>query len=52
MFAARAMQHIYYRLLKRIIQSKYDVFNKQIHVTKFEKVGMSLGVWAKYNLVY
>jgi phytoene synthase len=52
MFAARAMQHIYYRLLKRIIQSKYDVFNKQIHVTKFEKVGISLGVWAKYNLVY
>jgi phytoene synthase len=52
MFAARAMQHIYYRLLRRIVQAKYDVFNKQIQVSKFEKVGISLGVWAKYSLVY
>ncbi len=52
MFAARAMQHIYYRTLERIIQAKYDVFNKNINISKFEKVGISLGVWAKYNLVY
>ncbi|MCE1189231.1 MAG: presqualene diphosphate synthase HpnD [Ignavibacteria bacterium] len=52
MFAARAMQHIYYRLLERIIRAKYDVFNKQIKVSKFEKVGISLGVWAKYKFVY
>jgi phytoene synthase len=52
MFAARAMQHIYYRILERIIQEKYDVFNKDISISKIEKVGISLGVWAKYNLVY
>ncbi|MBI5727705.1 MAG: presqualene diphosphate synthase HpnD [Ignavibacteriales bacterium] len=52
MFAARAMQHIYYRLLKRIINAKYDIFNKQVNVSKFEKVGIAVGVWAKYNLVY
>jgi phytoene synthase len=52
MFAARAMQHIYYRNLEHIIEKKYDVFNNTIKVSKLEKVGISLGVWAKYNLVY
>jgi phytoene synthase len=52
MFAARAMQHIYHKMLEKIIDAKYDVYNKNIKVSKFEKVGISLGVWAKYNLVY
>lgn len=52
MFAARAMQHIYFRMLERIIHAKYDVFNQNIKVSTFEKVGISLGVWAKYKLVY
>jgi phytoene synthase len=52
MFAARAMQHIYYRLLKRLESEKYDVFSKKIKVGNFEKVAISLGVWAKYRLVY
>jgi len=52
MFAARAMQHIYYRMLERIIHAKYDVFNQNIKVSAFEKIGISLGVWAKYKLVY
>lgn len=52
MFAARAMQHIYYKMLQRIVEADYDVYNKSIKVSKFEKVGISLGVWAKYNLVY
>lgn len=52
MFAARAMQHIYYRILERIIHAKYDVYNQNIKLSKFEKVGISLGVWVKYNLVY
>lgn len=52
MFAARAMQHIYYRMLEKIIRQKYDVFHKEIKVNKFEKVGIALGVWAKYSLVY
>ncbi|WP_337867103.1 presqualene diphosphate synthase HpnD [Ignavibacterium sp.] len=52
MFAARAMQHIYYRMLERIIQSDYDVLNNEIKVKKIEKAGIALGVWAKYQLVY
>ena len=52
MFAARAMQHIYYRMLDKIVDADYDVFNNQIKISKFKKVGISLGVWAKYRLVY
>ncbi len=52
MFAARAMQHIYHKMLQKIIEADYDVYNQNIKVSKFEKVGISLGVWAKYNLVY
>lgn len=52
MFAARAMQHIYYRMLERIIKSDYDVLNNEVKVKKIEKVGIALGVWAKYQLVY
>jgi len=52
MFAARAMQHIYERMLDKIIDADYDVFRRDIKVSKFEKVGISVGVWAKYSLVY
>lgn len=52
MFAARAMQHIYYKMLEKIIDEEYDVYNKKIKISTFEKVGIALGVWAKYNLVY
>lgn len=52
MFAARAMQHIYYKMLEKIIAAEYDVFNNNIKVSKVEKIGIALGVWAKYNLVY
>lgn len=52
MFAARAMQHIYYKMLENIIAADYDVYNNEIKVSKIEKIGIALGVWAKYNLVY
>jgi len=52
MFAARAMQHIYHKLLKKIIDADYNVYKKNIKVNKFEKAGIALGVWAKYSLVY
>lgn len=52
MFPARAMQHIYYKLLQKIENENYDVFNKKIKVNKFEKAGIAVGVWAKYSLVY
>jgi 15-cis-phytoene synthase len=52
LFPARAMQHIYYRLLKKIEEENYDVLNKKIKVGKAEKAAISVGVWAKYSLVY
>lgn len=52
MFAARAMQHIYFKMLEKIIAADYDVFNNEIKIPKIEKVGIALGVWVKYNLVY
>ncbi|MHB1686045.1 MAG: presqualene diphosphate synthase HpnD [Ignavibacteriaceae bacterium] len=52
MFAARAMQHIYHKILEKIIDANYDVYHKNIHVSKVEKVGIAVGVWAKYSLVY
>lgn len=52
MFPARAMQHIYYRLLKKLEAEKFDVFNKKIRINTLEKTAISIGVWAKYSLVY
>ena len=52
MFAARAMQHIYYKVLGKIVDVDYDVYNNNIKVSTFQKVGISVGVWAKYSLVY
>ena len=52
MFAARAMQHIYYKMLEKIIGADYDVYSNDIKVSKLEKVGIAFGVWVKYNLVY
>jgi phytoene synthase len=42
MFAARAMQHIYYKMLEKIIAAEYDVYNNDIKVSKFEKVGIAV----------
>jgi len=52
MFAARAMQHIYHKMLEKIIAVNYDVYKNNIKVSKFEKAGIAIGVWAKYSLVY
>ncbi len=52
LFPARAMQYIYFKLLKKIQYKDYDVFNNQIRVNNFEKAAISLGVWAKYILIY
>ncbi|MCU0365359.1 MAG: presqualene diphosphate synthase HpnD [Ignavibacteriaceae bacterium] len=46
MFAARAMQHIYYRMLNKIVDADYDVYNTKIKISTAKKVGISLGVWA------
>jgi len=52
MSAARAMQHIYSRILEKIVDADYDVYNNEVKASKLEKIWISLGVWAKYNLVY
>jgi len=52
MFAARAMEHIYDRLLQKIEAEKYNVFKKKINVSRRNKIFISLSVWAKYKLVY
>ena len=52
MFAARAMQHIYTRILDKIVDADYDVYNNDVKASKLEKIWISLGVWAKYRLVY
>ncbi|MEN8191666.1 MAG: presqualene diphosphate synthase HpnD [Bacteroidota bacterium] len=52
MFAARAMQHIYFNLLKKLEAKNFDIFNENIQVSKPQKTAIALGVWAKYSLVY
>lgn len=52
MFAARAMQHIYFNLLKKLEKKEFNVYNERINVSKIQKTGIALGVWAKYSLVY
>jgi phytoene synthase len=52
LFAARAMQHIYFNLLRKLESKNFDVFSENINVGKTEKVVIAVGVWAKYNLVY
>lgn len=52
MFAARAMQHIYFKLLRKLEAKDFNVYEKNINVNKFEKTAIAVGVWAKYSLVY
>jgi len=52
MFAARAMQHIYTRILDKIVDADYDVYNNDVKASRLEKIWISFGVWAKYRLVY
>ncbi len=52
LFAARAMQHIYFNLLKKLEAKNFNVFNENIKVSKTRKTAIAVGVWAKYSLVY
>jgi len=52
LFAARAMQHIYFRLLKKLEANEFNIFADNINVSKFEKTSLALGVWTKYALIY
>lgn len=52
LFAARAMQHIYFNLLKKLEAKNFNIYSENINVGKTEKAAIAVGVWAKYNLVY
>ncbi len=52
LFAARAMQHIYFRLLKKMEANNFNVYQNDIKVGKIEKAVIAIGVWVKYNLIY
>jgi len=50
MFTARAMEYIYCRLLDKIAQENFNIFEKKIRVSMFNKLFISLSVWLKYKL--
>ncbi|MEO8211510.1 MAG: squalene/phytoene synthase family protein, partial [bacterium] len=52
MFAARIMEHIYFRVLKKIENKSYNVFNKKVQVSKLKKIYITAGVFIKYKLLY
>ena len=52
MFAARIMEHIYFRLLKKIESKNYNVFEKKLSVSKLKKILITTGVYVKYKTLY
>jgi|WetSurMetagenome_2_1015567.scaffolds.fasta_scaffold05485_3 15-cis-phytoene synthase len=52
MLSARIMEHIYYRLLKKIEKRKYNVFDNYIRISKPKKLFLAYGVFLKYKLLY
>lgn len=50
MFTARAMQYIYFRLLDKIENEKFNVFRQKIRVSTFNKLFIAFSVWLKYKL--
>lgn len=52
MFPARAMQRIYFSLLKKLKRKNYNVFEGKIRVGSVKKLFLALGIWFKYNVLY
>lgn len=52
MLAARVMQHIYFRILKKIEKKNYNVFESELKVSKFKKIIITAGIYLKYRLLY
>ncbi|MFA8343756.1 MAG: phytoene/squalene synthase family protein [Rhodothermaceae bacterium] len=52
MFAAQAMRHIYYKLLTKLRNNKFDIFSQNINVDKRDKLFIALGTWFKYTMLY
>ncbi len=43
MFAARIMEHIYFRVLKKIEKKNYNVFDNKVKVSKVKKIYITAG---------
>jgi phytoene synthase len=52
MFAARIMEHIYFRILEKIEKMNYNVFQKKAKISKLRKLYITFGVFFKYKLLY
>ncbi|MCB9249266.1 MAG: presqualene diphosphate synthase HpnD [Ignavibacteriales bacterium] len=50
MFTAKSMEYIYCRLLDIIEQEKFNVFDKRIRVSNFNKMLLALAVYIKYKI--
>ncbi|MCY7360549.1 MAG: hypothetical protein LH629_00560, partial [Ignavibacteria bacterium] len=46
------MEHIYFRVLKKIEKNNYNVFKKKVRVSNFKKILITAGVYVKYKLLY
>lgn len=52
MFAARIMEQIYLRILRKIERKNYNVFEKKVSISDLRKAMISLGVYLKYRIFY
>ena len=52
MVAARIMENIYFKLLKKIKSVKYNVFENNVRISKVNKFFSAYMIFIKYNLLY
>jgi phytoene synthase len=52
MISARIIEKIYFRILKKIERSDYNVFEKRIRISDIRKIMIAYGVFIKYKLLY
>lgn len=49
LISAKIMQDIYFKILKKIELTKYDVYNKTVHLSKITKLYTAFRVFVKYK---
>lgn len=52
MYTARAMEYIYYRLLDKIEEENYNIYENKIRVSTLNKLFITITVWLKYKLLF
>ena len=52
MFSARIMEHIYFRVLRKIERKHYNVFEKKVRISNIRKMLITAGVFIKYRILY